>query len=470
MTRHRPWTLGSPRRPPLPLVLGLIAGAATAGFAGYFVTAAWNGLKRCSSGGATGCAPHPFWGFSPELYLAACLIGVGAGAVTVGVATVGWWGLLERRRAGYALIALSAIGVIAYGGLGVGVVAGVVAGMLFVRSRPSRSRSPSAWSGSLPVGVPPVAPAARRATGGRPPVTEWNGIFATAPLGPPSRGRTKVALPSADRLSAALQRSRVSGGRVEGNPNGPAPVVVLPPPPVGLRSVPRDGGIVPRVPSLPPPPAVSRSSVPSAAPPGRGGPEPSAVSPWAASTRPVGTAVPAPAGPMVPGVAGTHAPTSQPSVPVPMTPTAPRSPARAAPLPASRGPLREYRPASGPTSPPPSTPVGSAPSAPPAPPRPAVAPLPASVGTPAGRGVAVLSVPPPRSARPTGTAGTPEPPRPPSLGPASPSRMAAPPGAPAAPEPTVKGRSRAWKCPQCGLVNAPWSSRCTRCQTAAPAG
>ncbi|MFY9717508.1 MAG: Ran-binding zinc finger domain-containing protein [Thermoplasmata archaeon] len=36
------------------------------------------------------------------------------------------------------------------------------------------------------------------------------------------------------------------------------------------------------------------------------------------------------------------------------------------------------------------------------------------------------------------------------------------------PTPAAGPRARSWKCVQCGLTNAPWSSSCTRCHAAAP--
>jgi len=53
------------------------------------------------------------------------------------------------------------------------------------------------------------------------------------------------------------------------------------------------------------------------------------------------------------------------------------------------------------------------------------------------------------------------------------SASSSPPPPPAA-VPTSSGsspaRTMSWKCPKCGLTNAPWSRSCTRCQTAVPSG
>jgi hypothetical protein len=64
-------------------------------------------------------------------------------------------------------------------------------------------------------------------------------------------------------------------------------------------------------------------------------------------------------------------------------------------------------------------------------------------------------IPPPRAVPPPRRPDVPAVP----AGPASPPPSTAPPSGP-----------RAWKCPQCGLKNAPWSLKCTRCGTASPAG
>lgn len=406
MIVRRPRAPGGSRGLGVPFLLSLVSAGATAGFAGYYLGAAWRGVVDCPTAGAPGCATYPFWGFSPGLYLAACLIGVGGGAAIAVVGALAFLGRLGTQRAGYALVGLSAIAVIAYGGLGLGTVAGIVSGGLVLQARTPRASAPTEWSGSLPTGVPPVPPGSKRPVTSRPPVTEWRGIFATAPQGPPSRGRNRVTLPSADRLALTLQRNRAAPASPAEAGDAPPPVVVLPPPPVGLRSVMPDAPrVAPAVPARAAPPA------------GRG---------------PLGT--PPPAAPGVPLFPRGSGPSRRPGG---------EGPAPVAPLRTADGPIVT-----------PSLVLGAPPDLPH--PRgvspPTTGPVPGAAGTippgPPGRPVASgLRAPPAgttaRTARPTD--------RPPQ---------------PTGPLP--KSRTKAWKCPRCGIVNAPWSPRCTTCRSTAP--
>lgn len=393
MTRPWPGAPAGTRGRALPLVFTLVSGAATAGYAAVYLPGAWDGATHCSGSGAAGCATHPFWGFSPALYLGACLLGVTAGVLVAGVGAAVSLGRLDAKRAAYAAVGLSAVGVIAYGGLGVGTVTGVLAGWLLLRGRRRSKEAPAAWDGSSPPAVAPAPSGSRRPLTNRPPVTEWKGIFATAPLGPPVRGRSTVSLPSADNLSAALERSRAppSAGRELSQPS----VVVLPPPPLRLTSV-------------LPAPARAAPAPPRPAPPISAGPT-------------------APGRPPHPGPAGA-ASTAPPPRPV--------GAAMAPPSPASQGP--------------PSRPAASGPL----------------------RGGWRSPAPPPASPAPSRPAAPPGSPAPPPL--AWPAAPRAPPATSAAPRPPPptgplpKPRKRAWSCPKCGLVNAPWSPRCTRCRTEPP--
>jgi len=412
----------------LPLLLCLVSAVATAGYAGIYLSSAWSGARGCGSAGGPGCPPHPFWGAPPALYLLACLLGVASGVLIAAVGGIVLVGRLDARRAGYGVIALSAVGVAAYGGLVIGTVAGVLAGALLLRRRASRAIAPTEWTGSLPTGVPPVAQGPKRPLTSRPPVTEWRGIFATAPLGPPTRGRPPVTLPTADRLSAALERSRAASPAP--SPGQAPPVVVLPPPPIGLRSVvPRGPALAYGEPRPVRPPGPSPLATP---PPSRGSGKPAVR--WRAGASDVapGSAPPLPTPTSLPARSAPPPATVRPGPAAGSSAAMPARPAAARP---ELGPLRAPRAA--PIAP------GGAGAVPPA-----VAPLP-TVG-------AVSS-----SARPTllptrglGVGGVPGPPvaRPP------------PPKGPIA-----KARTKAWKCPKCGLVNAPWTPRCTKCRTNAPA-
>ena len=549
MTGRRPWVLIPSRRPGLALLLSLVSGAATAGFAGYYVRSAWVGFQSCHYSGGPGCPAHPFWGLSPELYLAACFLGIGAGAVIAGVGVLTFRGLLDSRQAGYALVALSAIGLIAYGGLAVGTIAGVASGALFLRSRLPRANAPSEWSGSLPKGVPAVLGGPKRPLTDRPGVTEWNGVFAATPSAPPGRGRGRVALPTADRLSAALEKSRGAAARLRTSMSFPPAVVVLPPPPTGIRrtsggasvapipavSVAGVGAATPAMTSRPVTPRASPTSVATSPPlpaTSRWKPDAAEVTPWAT---PATVSEPAPLGPGLVGssVAVALPPTSpEPILEIvaPQSPTVGAAPSRVdRPARPAPRPLTEFKvplyepppvfpdlvkppavaatapgenpPLAAPPPPPPggtprpreggplrapvvsvAAPIASStggaaqPRPPPAraPPAPSPAPSASTVLTPAPPTAppapAPLSQPGVVPAPPSTPAGVPTP-----LGVPVPPRSAAPrePAPPPTPGPNVvapaKGRTRAWRCPKCNLINAPWSLHCTKCKAEPPA-
>ena len=455
MTARRPWVLGAVRRPAFALILSLVSAGAMAGFAGYYLRGAWTGYANCHSSGGPGCPAHPFWGLSPELYLAACLLGIGAGALIAVVGGLAYLGMLDRRRAGYALVALSAIGVIAYGGLGVGTAAGVAAGAMILRARSSRAGAPSEWSGSLPTGVPPVLGGPKRPLTDRPPVTEWDGVFATALAGPPGRSRGRVSLPTADRLSAALEKGRTAGLlRASVAPPLPPAVVALPPPPTGLRgsfrttpvaATPAPPSMQGPGPGMPGGPGLGAGRAPVAGTspsrsdwahsPDRWQPIASELSPWISpgsvgsgdaekAAPPVASLPPSPTGaPEVPPyrLGPLRAPPPRPASPPPRSPRAPVAPPTS--VPTSTTPPLSFSTAASPA-------VTSATFAAPPSPTPAHEP-------------AMPLVPP----EPTVTEGS-RPPHP--------------------TEAIAKARTRAWRCPSCNLVNAPWSLRCTKCKTEPP--
>jgi len=475
MTARRAGSTGPIRNPLAPLALSVAGGGATAGFAAFYLRPALDDVAHCrSSTGGTGCASHPFWGFSPELYLAACAIGVAAGLLMAIVGVLTFRGWLDARRGGYGLVALSAAGVIAYGGLGAGVAAGVAAGALLVSAASAPAPAPPEWTGSLPAGTPPAPRNAKRVLTARPPVTEWEGVFAAAPAGPPGGGRGRVVLPQADRLAAALQRSGAAPGP---GTSGPTPVVVLPPPPLGLRGISRPAAPTPRIaePERPAPEPTS-SRGPAA---GSWRPEPSEMAPWAGGVHPALTPA-APAEPSAPAAPPAprpdRAPAARPPPPAPSAGGA-RAAAGLAPRPlaesqretrpsaAAREPRSASRPGlpserfastrprglhrtQGPlTAPSPTRAPASGP-VPRAEPRAEAAPL-ADRAPPPAPQVApqVVSPPAPRPDSPPPAPDTARPPAP--------------------TVPLAKGRTRAWKCPACGLINAPWSPRCTKCQTVA---
>lgn len=445
MASRRPWVGAPARRLRLPLVLALIAGASTAGVAAWYLPDALANVRRCGrSSAGSGCTAHAFWGLAPEQFLAACAIGLLAGGFIALLGFLAYRGVVRGSWGGYAVTAASFAGVFAYGGFGLGVVAGIVAGWILTGAATGRAAAPSEWSGSLPRGVPP-APKPRprvRVFAPRPPVTEWDGIFAAVAGGPGTSGRPKPALPTADRLAEALRKSRVAPSVDPGRATGRPPVVVLPPPPLGLRGSVRSGP-VPGVGNGPvrqisatathPPASGVRLPPVGAPPPVRGGVRPSATTPSSVPARPAATVSRAPTGP---------APSPAPG--------------------ARRGPLREFRPATlasvtssaGRPAPPPAA------AGPPAPPTRASSVDPRS--SPAPPPLEPRAVPPP--VRPA--APSPAPAR------EMPSPLYIPPPPPGqSPTPAEPSRARpprAWRCPNCKLVNAPWSSRCTRCRTASP--
>jgi hypothetical protein len=454
VTSRRPRLEGASPRPGLAFVLSVASGAATAGVAGYYLGPAWAGFRNCGhSGPGAGCAPHPFWGLSPELYLLACLLGIVVGVAVAVVGLLAYRGTLARRPASYSVFALSAIGVLAYAGFGAGAAVGILAGILLYASGARRTGSPAEWSGSLPPGVPPAPRTVGRAIAARPSLTEWDGIVAAARPTPAGGGRSKISLPSADRLADALKKSRTAGPASGDDPSS-SPVVFLPPPPLGLRGSSRSavasaasngpltGQPVPA--STAAASSVRPGTTHSDAPPTkRWQAEASELTPWGSGTS---------AAPPLP-TPGTDAP-PQPSTArgAPSTPTkgferaSGTNPPTSATRPAGRGPLREFRPAplggSASSRPPPPEPEAnrSSPSAPPPPARAPTAP-----SAPTDRA-------PSRGTDPSAHAKLPEP-----------SERPPPPSGP-----LERSRSRAWRCPNCRLVNAPWSPRCTRCKTAAP--
>ena len=455
------------------LALSLVGGAATAGVAAAYLGQAWNGFAHCrgsAKGGA--CPTHPFWGLSPEFYLLACLVGVAAGALIVLVGLFAARGRFRSRPAGELLVALSALGILAYGGFGVGAAAGVAAGAVLIASRSSRPAAPSEWSGSFPVGVPPAPRGARRTMSGRPPVTEWDGIVATAPYGPPGAGRSRISLPQADRLAAALERSRIAAPRQGSGPVPPPPVVVLPPPPLGLRSSFR--GVPPPAPSAPaataragtvpgtPAPALGIPPAPSASPTSSTTwrPEPSEVSPWSTATAAPRSSEVAP--PVRPAASGHDQAGMSPLLSLAAASAALPRGAAVSSKPAPR-PLREFTPPPAP-APGVSTTAEAARVAP-------AGPAGGGATTAPGTGLAYpipAPLPPPRPSESVPLTGPTGPTPPPLAFPVAAPPAIEPNRPPPPTGPAVKGRVRAWKCPNCGLVNAPWSDRCTGCKIAAP--
>ncbi len=441
----RDWK-GKSQRAFAALLLSVLSGVATATYAGYALTSAWTIYVDCNPPPTgTSCTYRAFWGLSPTWFLVACLLGIAVGLL---IAVVGWE--LYRRAFGlslgmYTLMGLSLAGLVAYGGFGIGTAAGVVGSLLFASLQTRRSGAPTEWSGSYPVGVPPVKNAPRPVTE-RPAVSEWDGV---ALAGAPAAAETPTKLPSADRLAAALRRSRQAVGSGAARPSAAPAMILLPPPPTGL-------GLEP--PSAPVPTQAPRPSRP---PFGGPGAEPLTGSPAPRAESPFGRSAERPPPP-------TGAPATAPAA----VPAA--SPASAAPTHSAGVPWAGSTAAAGPD-----------PTAPPT----------------AARGLAALPSRPqpsraensPARASPTTTVGTPQPA--PAL-PAVPQRPLGsphpplPPQAPALPEPAVPSlppqdvpnptaptgdttrttpptRTRAWTCTHCKLVNAPWSAHCTRCRSPA---
>lgn len=219
------------------LMLVLFSGVATATYAGYRLeTSAWSAYVDCNPPPVGYSCTYPsFWNLPPTLNLVACLTGVAAG-VLLGV--VGWM-IYRRSIAGvwgsYLVMALALAGLVAYGGLGIGTTAGMVAGLSLAPSRRRRLRAPSEWSGYYPAGVRPVQDPPRAVTG-RPSVSAWDGIVHTPAPARPAERRVPTRLPSADRLAATLRRaSRSLPPRSRGEPDREPPsFVLLPPPPTGV--------------------------------------------------------------------------------------------------------------------------------------------------------------------------------------------------------------------------------------------
>ena len=479
--RADPTTAG----PLTPLALACLSGGATAGVAGYYLPAVWKAAARCPGPGH--CTAPAFWGFSPEISLLADAVGLVAGAATVALGVFIRRGTAPGRPAGLAVAALGVVGLIAYGGFGVGAAAGVAAGAIFASSKSRRTQAPTEWSGSLPVGVPPVTQGSRRVMTTKPPVTEWEGVFENAPNGPPGLAGRKVSLPPADRLAAALEKSRVAG---TGPATTPPPVVVLPPPPIGLRGVYRGATIPPVPPPSPEPqiPVASRGAPLFVPPLPEAGadrdpdpawkPHPSELAPWSDADLPSDPDLGSSTTMSLPEIAAALRP-ARPSSRAPSNPPASR--ASRPSTPAQRSPprpMREFVVPALPKEPQALSGSSSAASAPTSPPLPAttetwsaVAPPPPRTGPPpVPRVPAAPTAVLPRPSGPEPAMDRPSLPPPPtfqvpapvSVAPVEPDRSGT------APVPHAKGLSRAWKCPACGLVNAPWSTQCTGCKAGAP--
>ena len=459
MSARRPWSL-LPGRSSFPaFLLTLIGGIAIAAVAAVSLPDALHAYGTCA--GAAACHDRPFWGFSPELYLLACAVGLASGAAVAAIGTLGSFGRLDPRRSGYLVVALSAIGAVAYAGYGVGAAAGIAGGFLLVAARGGRSVSPSEWSGSFPAGVPPAPRPTGRAMPPRPAVTEWAGVLAATPTAPPGGGRARMNLPQADRLAAALAKNRTSPPA--SSAEAPVPVVVLPPPPLGLRAYPGAGPV--------PPPARLEEAGPKgggSVPPPVPGLPPRAWKPEASDLDPARANEPGPADAATAELRPTAAPVRPPTVRPSAAALGPlRAPLRSTPRPSPPPEPVRPPPADEPVADRPMLPASRSSDAPPhrgsrdvvrpLPPRTPPRGPPVQVAPPAPTPAPsreVLPVPPPP------TAPVASPPRPPSEAGRTP---------PAGVPPT-KGPSRAWKCQNCGLVNAPWSPRCTRCKTNGPWG
>ncbi len=465
------------------LGLSVMSGVATAAVAGVYLPAALREAADCPHPPTgSGCAAHPFWGFGPELFLLACAVGLASGILTAIVGLVAVRIRRERTWLGFVVIALSGLGLFAYAGFGVGVVTGVLAGLWLSEPGGSRAPSPSEWSGSFPAGVPPPARGAKRPLTPRPSVTEWDGIVASGPPNPASAGRPRVTLPSADRLAQALERSRQAAPRRPGTPSGPPPTVVLPPPPVGLRGGSRIGrptggpngspasAAPPAIPVPPPPGGPSPAGAT-----GRWQPDRGELSPW----DPHGGVPPAPAASAVVASELLDRP-PPPRVPAAQGPLRmPRGAPPPAPSPADPGPVVSAPPTvrAVPDSPPPPASAAS----PPAPEPPPARPEPARQAPPpratSGRPVSVHASPSfmPSGGGPRGPssrgAPTPRPAAvatPPVAAPSPPAPIPVADRPPPPGGPLPKPRSRAWRCPNCKLVNPPWHVACTRCHAPAP--
>lgn len=398
-----PWR-GKTRRAFLALMLTLFSGVVTAAYAVYALDVGWTEYARCNTAASgTTCPSATFWGLPSEWFLVAGVVGIVTGVLT---ALVGWE--LHRRafgltRGSYAIAAFVLAGLIAYGGFGVGVATGVAGALLFASMRPRRSGAPAEWSGVLPVGVAPVKTAPRPISE-KPAVSEWDGV--SMPASPQAGSPTN--LPSADRLAAALARSK-STGRTSAATR-PTAVVLLPPPPTGLAND--------------PPPSSGESPHPVHSPAAAGSEESHrrAPTPPARPAHPTGGS----ASPQSEGLPPRHTPGG--AVAGPLRPAPPVVPS----------PQTDH-PKGGPrsTSTAPPAPVRTAASPPPSP-SPARPPQPAPSGAaPAATGSSRVS------------------------------REALEGHGPGGVRPSA-GRSRAWSCPKCRLMNAPWSDHCTRCRTPAP--
>jgi hypothetical protein len=388
---------GRARRAFVALALTLFSGAATAAYAGFALETAWTSYAHCNPppAGFT-CTSTAFWNLPPGWFLLACLAGIVVGLLT---AIVGWE--LHRRafgltRGSYAILALSLAGLVAYGGLGVGAAAGVAGALLFSSLRTRRTGAPEAWSGVLPVGVPPVKTPVRPISE-KPAVAEWDGVSmpAVSSAATPSSGG---GLPSADRLAAALARTRVSGS--SGRPAAARPPAIV---------------------LLPPPPTISSA---------RTAPPPSPPPPFHSEASPV-------AAPMAEATAS-----RRPAPPISPTPSSTRTSE-------ARAPTLGSHPLAAPAH----EPVVRAAAPPPLPSR-SPPPVPAPSG---GRAPAPARLKP-----------VPEAPSSSAPAPALPPRVHLEGGETRTGVRPTTGRNRAWTCPKCRLMNAPWSDHCTKCRTPGP--
>jgi len=418
-----------PAKPVGAIVLTGIAGAAVTAYSSFVVSTAYSVYVHCNPPGrGYVCSYHPLWGLNPTLFLVAALIGVFAGAVLFVLAYLLFFNPRRHAEIGTFIIVVALVSLAAYGGAIVGTALGVVGGVFALRYRPRGSVSE--WAGAFPVGAPP-ARSPPKALADRRSVVPWE-----EPMINPHRSRATPDLPGAaagsgsDAASASRSPAPAAGAR-PGAPVPPALTVVPTPSRVGLpRSI--DASSAWQSPGGPPAiPAAPADRTPSASTPApvpvvravpAHGISPTSLPRAAVPSRPAPAAVPPPrpAAPSYPPSRTTAATTRYGGAPA--LPRSSRAPATGAmrspggPVPSTRSPV--------PATPPSRTAVTPGPALPPS----------------------VPSVPP-------------------SLPTAAPVRAEAPPASSALPG---SRRTRVWVCPQCKLVNAPWSAACTRCRTAAP--
>jgi len=202
-------------RPVGAIVLGLLAGIAVTFYSALFLgDSAWPAYTRCNpTPPGAQCTFHAFWGFDPNLFLAATVAGLAIGVLLLVLTYFLSVNARRHRLLGLLLIVAALASLIAYGGAIVGTILGLGSGVMALRFRPRGADSVSEWSGAYPAGAPPPQPPPKALVDRRP-VTRWDEPLINPRSVPSSAGRPEP--------SPSIARS--------GSPAAPQPAAAGPPP------------------------------------------------------------------------------------------------------------------------------------------------------------------------------------------------------------------------------------------------